>query len=118
MESLIHFKGADIEAGDGVVVYGLDMDIAKGDFVYIVGKVGTGKTSIIRTIMAENRLHNGEGTVCGYDLRKLRTRDIPYLRRLLGIVFQDFQLLMDRSVSDNLSFVLRSTGWKKISRPM
>ena len=113
MESLIHFKGADIEAGDGVVVYGLDMDIAKGDFVYIVGKVGTGKTSIIRTIMAENRLHNGEGTVCGYDLRKLRTRDIPYLRRLLGIVFQDFQLLMDRSVSDNLSFVLRSTGWKK-----
>ncbi len=113
MESLIHFKGADIEAGDGVVVYGLDMDIAKGDFVYIVGKVGTGKTSIIRTIMAENRLHSGEGTVCGYDLRKLRTRDIPYLRRLLGIVFQDFQLLMDRSVSDNLSFVLRSTGWKK-----
>jgi len=113
MESLIHFKGADIEAGDGVVVYGLDMDIAKGDFVYIVGKVGTGKTSIIRTIMAENRLHNGEVTVCGYDLRKLRTRDIPYLRRLLGIVFQDFQLLMDRSVSDNLSFVLRSTGWKK-----
>ena len=113
MESLIHFKGADIEAGDGVVVYGLDMDIAKGDFVYIVGKVGTGKTSIIRTIMADNRLHSGEGTVCGYDLRKLRTRDIPYLRRLLGIVFQDFQLLMDRSVSDNLSFVLRSTGWKK-----
>ena len=113
MESLIHFKGADIEAGDGIVVYGLDMDIAKGDFVYIVGKVGTGKTSIIRTVMAENRLHSGEGTVCGYDLRKLRTRDIPYLRRLLGIVFQDFQLLMDRSVSDNLSFVLRSTGWKK-----
>ena len=113
MDSLIHFSGADIEAGDHVVVYGLDMDIAKGDFVYIVGKVGTGKTSIIRTIMAENPLHSGEGRVCGFDLRHLRPREVPYLRRSLGVVFQDFQLLMDRNVSDTLSFVLRATGWKK-----
>ena len=74
MDSLIHFSGADIEAGDHVVVYGLDMDIAKGDFVYIVGKVGTGKTSIIRTIMAENPLHSGEGRVCGFDPKRQEKR--------------------------------------------
>ena len=113
MESLIHFSGADIEAGGNVVVYGLNMDVHPGELVYIVGKVGSGKTSIIRTIMAENRLKNGEGTICGFDLRKLRSRDIPMLRRRLGVVFQDFQLLMDRSVEANLEFVLRSTGWSR-----
>ena len=113
MESLIHFSEADIIAGESIVVYGLNMDIHPGELVYIVGKVGTGKTSIIRTIMAENRLKNGEGTVCGFNLSKLRTKDIPKLRRRLGVVFQDFQLLMDRSVDANLEFVLKSTGWKK-----
>ena len=113
MESLIHFSEADIEAGGNIVVYGLNMDVHPGELVYIVGKVGTGKTSIIRTIMAENRPKNGEGMVCGFDLLHLRSRDIPMLRRSLGVVFQDFQLLMDRSVEDNLEFVLRSTGWKK-----
>ena len=113
MESLIHFSEADIEAGGNIVVYGLNMDVYPGELVYIVGKVGTGKTSIIRTIMAENRLRSGEGQVCGFDLSRLRSRDIPRLRRRLGVVFQDFQLLMDRSVEANLEFVLRSTGWKK-----
>ena len=88
------------------------MAIHPGDFVYIVGKVGTGKTSIIRTMTAENRLLTGEGTVCGFNLRGIRTKDIPMLRRRLGVVFQDFQLLMDRSVEANLEFVLRATGWK------
>ena len=111
-QPLIRLSGADILGGDSVVIYGLDMEIQKGDFVYIVGKVGTGKTSIIRTMTAENRLLKGEGSVCGYDLRRLRTKDIPYLRRRLGVVFQDFQLLMDRSVESNLEFVLRATGWK------
>lgn len=111
-QTIISFQGADIFNGENAVVYGLDMQILAGELVYIVGKVGTGKTSIIRTITAENRLHKGEGSVCGYDLRCLKERDIPYLRRQLGIVFQDFQLLMDRSVQDNLAFVLRSTGWK------
>ena len=110
---VIQFQGADILGGDSVVIYGLDMEIRPGDFVYIVGKVGSGKTSIIRTLTAENRLLKGEGSVCGYDLRKIRPRDIPFLRRKLGVVFQDFQLLMDRSVEDNLAFVLRATGWKK-----
>jgi cell division transport system ATP-binding protein len=112
MEPIIRFSGADILNGENVVIYGLDMAIHPGDFVYIVGKVGTGKTSIIRTMTAENRLLTGEGTVCGFNLRGIRTKDIPMLRRRLGVVFQDFQLLMDRSVEANLEFVLRATGWK------
>lgn len=95
------------------MIYGLDMKVYPGDFIYIVGKVGTGKTSIIRTIIAENRLVNGSGTVCGYSLDRIREKDIPYLRRRLGVVFQDFQLLTDRSVEENLAFVLRATGWKE-----
>ena len=109
---IISFAGADILNGEATVIYGLDMDIYPGDFVYIVGKVGTGKTSIIRTMIAENSLHKGHGTVCGYDLVDIREKDIPYLRRKMGVVFQDFQLLMDRSVEDNLRFVLEATGWK------
>ena len=112
MEPIIQFSGADILGGDSVVIYGLDMAINPGDFVYIVGKVGSGKTSIIRTMTAENRLTQGEGSVCGFNLRDIRTKDIPMLRRRLGVVFQDFQLLMDRSVEANLEFVLRATGWK------
>jgi len=112
MESLIHFKDADILNGETVVLYNLNMDIRPGDFVYIVGKVGSGKTSIIRTITAENKLLKGEGEACGYNLRTLKKRDIPYLRRSLGVIFQDFQLLTDRSVEANLEFVLRATGWK------
>ena len=112
MEPLIRFSGADILNGESVVIYGLDMAVMPGDFVYIVGKVGTGKTSIIRTMTAENRLLSGEGSVCGFDLRNIRAKDIPMLRRRLGVVFQDFQLLMDRSVEANLEFVLRATGWK------
>ena len=115
MESLIHFKDADILNGETVVLYNLNMDIMPGDFVYIVGKVGSGKTSIIRTITAENKLLKGEGEACGYNLRTLKKRDIPYLRRSLGVIFQDFQLLTDRSVEANLEFVLRATGWKERS---
>lgn len=110
--AIISFSNADIINGEATVIYGLDMDVYPGDFVYIVGKVGTGKTSIIRTMIAENPLYKGKGTVCGYDLIGIREKDIPYLRRKLGVVFQDFQLLMDRSVEDNLLFVLRATGWK------
>ena len=112
MEPLIHFKGADILNGESVVIYGLDMDVMPGDLVYIVGKVGSGKTSIIRTVTAENRLLKGRGYACGYNLVGIKPRDIPFLRRKLGVVFQDFQLLTDRSVEDNLEFVLRATGWR------
>ena len=109
---IISFKDADIVNGETTVIYDLGMDIYPGDFVYIVGKVGTGKTSIIRTMIAENPLSKGFGEVCGYNLTSLKDKDIPYLRRKLGVVFQDFQLLMDRSVEENLRFVLKATGWK------
>ncbi len=111
-QPLVSFKGADILNGENTVVYGLDMEELPGDFVYIVGKVGSGKTSIIRTIIAENQLGKGSGTVCGFNLSGIREKEIPFLRRKIGVVFQDFQLLMDRSVEDNLGFVLRATGWK------
>ena len=111
-KSVISFSGADILNGENPVVYGLDMEVLPGQVVYIVGKVGTGKTSIIRTFTAENRLVKGKGEVCGYNLRTIREKDIPFLRRKLGVIFQDFQLLMDRTVYDNLAFVLNATGWK------
>ena len=109
---LARFEGADILGGENTVLYGLDLEIHPGDFVYIAGKVGSGKTSIIRTMIAETPLGGGHATVCGYDLGTIRKKDIPYLRRKIGIVFQDFQLLMDRTVWQNLEFVLGSTGWK------
>jgi len=109
---VISFKDAEIINGETPVLYGLNMDVFPGDRVYIIGKVGTGKTSIIRTITAENQLRKGRGVVCGFDLRSIRPKDIPYLRRRLGVVFQDFQLLMDRTVESNLEFVLRATGWE------
>jgi cell division transport system ATP-binding protein len=110
--AIISFQGTDILNGENIVIYGMDMEIEKGDFVYIVGKVGTGKTSIIRTMIAEHRPGKGSATVCGYDLSTIRPKEIPFLRRKLGVVFQDFQLLTDRTVEDNLSFVLKATGWK------
>ena len=112
MSPVISFKNADITNGDSIVVYGFNLEVAPADVVYIVGKVGTGKTSIIRTIIAENALRDGSGTVCGFDLQTIREKDVPMLRRKLGVVFQDFQLLMDRTVEQNLDFVLKATGWK------
>ena len=111
-EPVISFKEAVIVNGETPVIYGLDMDVYPGDFVYIVGKVGTGKTSIIRTLIAENPLEKGFGTVCGYNLATIKDKEIPFLRRKIGVVFQDFQLLMDRTVEENLEFVLKATGWK------
>ena len=110
---VISFRNANIINGESIVIYGLNMDIFPGDFVYIVGKVGTGKTSIIRTMIAENPLKEGDGTVCGYSLNGIKAKEIPFLRRKLGVVFQDFQLLMDRTVEKNLEFVLKATGWKR-----
>ncbi len=111
---LVRLKGADITGGEQVVVYGVDMAVARGEVVYLIGKVGSGKTSIIRALTAENPLKRGSGEVCGFRLDGIRQRDIPKLRRRLGVVFQDFQLLTDRTVEENLDFVLRSTGCKKV----
>ena len=109
---IISFRNADIAGGDSTVIYNFSMDIYPGDFVYIVGKVGTGKTSIIRTMIAESKLKKGSASVCGYSLAGIKDKEVPFLRRKMGVVFQDFQLLMDRSVEENLRFVLKATGWK------
>ena len=109
---LVQFRGADISNGEVVVVENLDLTIRPGEFVYLTGRVGSGKTSVIRTITGENPLLGGSGHVGPVDLTNLKNKQIPYLRRSLGIVFQDFQLLMDRSVEANLRFALQATGWK------
>lgn len=111
-QPVISLRNASILNGETVVIYDVNMDIMPGEKAYIVGKVGTGKTSIIRTFTAENRLEKGSGTVCGFQLEDIRRKDIPFLRRKLGVVFQDFQILMDRTVEANLLFVLKATGWK------
>ncbi len=108
---IIYFNHTDICNNGNPVILDLCMSINKGEFVYIIGKVGSGKTSIIRTIIGEIKANKGEARVGGFNLLKLKSRQIPYLRRKIGVVFQDFQLLMDRSVEENLRFVLRATGW-------
>ncbi|MDD2293029.1 MAG: ATP-binding cassette domain-containing protein [Bacteroidales bacterium] len=109
---LIKFDGVDISNEGMLIISSLSIEINEGEFVYLTGKVGSGKTSIIRTIIGENPVTNGSARVNNFDLLKLKRKQIPYLRREIGVVFQDFQLLMDRSVEDNLKFVLKSTGWK------
>ncbi len=109
---IIEFKNVDISNSDTLVIEKLSFEIYQGDFVYLTGKVGSGKTSIIRTIIAENPVTNGEARVGNFNLKGIKRKQIPYLRRSLGVVFQDFQLLMDRSVESNLEFVMKATGWK------
>jgi len=112
LDIIIDFQKADIYQLDHLVLTGVNVTINKGEFVYLIGKVGSGKTSLIKTINAELPLKNGEAIIAGYPLNKIRGKQIPYLRRKLGVVFQDFKLLPDRSVFHNLEFVLRATGWK------
>ncbi|MCK4664329.1 MAG: ATP-binding cassette domain-containing protein [Bacteroidales bacterium] len=113
LDTIIELKDTSIYQNENLILSDVNLKINKGEFVYLIGKVGSGKTSLIKTLYGELPLIEGQGTVTGYDLTKLKKRQIPYLRRKIGIVFQDFQLLIDRSVHDNLHFVLRATGWKK-----
>jgi cell division transport system ATP-binding protein len=112
LDIIIELKECLIWQQDHLVLSNVNLAVGKGEFMYLVGKVGSGKTSLIKTINAQIPLKEGTGIVAGYNLSKIKTRDIPFLRRKLGIVFQDFQLLTDRSVHDNLEFVLKATGWK------
>lgn len=98
-----------------MVLTDVDLEVAPGEFVYLIGRVGSGKSTLIKTLYAEVPLLTGEGHIAGFNLRKLRRRDIPYLRRRIGIVFQDYQLLTDRNVFMNLHYVLKATGWKRES---
>jgi cell division transport system ATP-binding protein len=111
-ETIIELKHADIFQGDNLILQDVNLTVNKGEFAYLVGKTGTGKSTLLKTLYGELPLTKGEGTVVGYNLRELDWKKIPYLRRNLGVVFQDFQLLTDRNVNDNLKFVLRATGWK------
>ncbi len=111
-ENIIELINADIIQRDHVVLTDINLEIKTGEFVYLIGKVGTGKSSLIKTLNAELPLEKGEGKVAGFNLAEIKTRDIPFLRRKLGVVFQDFRLLSDRNVYDNLTFVLKATDWK------
>lgn len=112
MNTLLKYTDVTIFQDERPVVHSLNVEINKGDFVYLLGKTGSGKSSFLKTIYADLPLLHGSATVCGFDLVHLKRRDIPALRRRLGIVFQDFQLLSDRSVYDNLKFVMKATGWR------
>ena len=112
LDIIIELKNCKIWQGDNLVLTDVNLSVGKSEFMYLVGRVGSGKSSLIKTLNAQIPLKDGTGIVAGYNLEKLKIREIPYLRRKLGIVFQDFQLLTDRSVQDNLEFVLRATGWK------
>jgi cell division transport system ATP-binding protein len=111
-EPIIEIRNANIFQGDNLVLQDVNLTVNKGEFVYLVGKTGTGKSSLLKTLYGELTLREGNATVAGYDLRQMTWKTVPYLRRTLGVVFQDFQLLTDRNVNENLKFVLRATGWK------
>jgi cell division transport system ATP-binding protein len=110
--ALVDLQNAKIYQRDSLILSEVNITVNKGEFVFLIGRTGTGKSSLLKTLYGELPLREGEGSVVGYDLKKMSWKTIPYLRRNLGVVFQDFQLLTDRNVQDNLIFTLRSTGWK------
>jgi cell division transport system ATP-binding protein len=111
-DSAISFENASIYQQGHLVLSDVQLSLNSGEFAYLVGKTGTGKSSLLRTMYCDLPLLKGKGSIAGYDLEKIKTKEVPFLRRKLGIVFQDFQLLTDRTVEDNLKFVMKATGWK------
>ena len=112
MAKVIEYRDVEILRQELSVLKNVNLSVEEGEFVYLIGKVGSGKSSLIKTMYAEIPIESGEAKVFDYDLAEIRRRDVPMLRRKIGVVFQDFQLLTDRSVADNLLFVLKATGWK------
>jgi cell division transport system ATP-binding protein len=111
-DNVLSYSHVNIYQGADLVLSDVNMELKPGEFVYLIGRTGTGKSSLLKTIYGEVPVKEGEATVCGYNLNRIKKSEVPYLRRKLGIVFQDFQLLNDRSVTANLEFVLRATGWE------
>ena len=111
-QSIVELKNVNIYQGDSLILSDINISVDKGEFVYLVGKTGTGKSSLLKTLYGDLTLKEGEASVVGYNLKELDWKKVPFLRRSLGVVFQDFQLLTDRNVNDNLKFGLRATGWK------
>ena len=111
-ETIIDIRNVNIYQGENLILQDVNLRVEKGEFVYLVGKTGTGKSSLLKTLYGELPLKQGSASVVGYDLKNMTWKTVPYLRRNLGVVFQDFQLLTDRNVNENLKFVLRATGWK------
>ena len=111
-ESILTLKDASIFQKENLVLSNINLTLNKGEFVYLIGKTGAGKSSFMKTLYADLPLQKGEGSIVGYDLNALKEKEIPFLRRKLGVVFQDFKLLTDRTIFDNLEFVLKATGWK------
>ncbi len=109
---IIEIRNANIYQGNSLILQDVNINIDRGEFVYLVGKTGTGKSSLLKTLYGELPMKEGSATVAGFDIKSLTWKTVPFLRRTIGIVFQDFQLLTDRNVHDNLEFVLQATGWK------
>lgn len=112
LDTILELNNAQVFQGDHLVLNNVNLQLSKGEFVYLIGETGSGKSSLLKTLYGDLPLQKGQGTIAGYDLAALKEKEIPFLRRELGIVFQDFQLLTDRSVKENLLFVLQATGWK------
>lgn len=110
--TVIKLNAVDVYQQKHLVLSNVNLQIDKGEFVFLIGQTGSGKSSLLKIIYGDLHIHSGEGNVAGFDLKKLAEKDVPYLRRKLGIVFQDFQLLTDRTIEHNLEFVMRATGWK------
>jgi len=110
-QPVLYLKDASIYQRENLILSDVTLSVEKGEFVYLIGKTGTGKSSFMKTLYGDLPLNKGEGSIVGYDLPNLKEGDIPFLRRKLGVVFQDFKLLIDRTVYDNLKFVLNATGW-------
>ena len=108
---VIQLRGVRIFQSENLVLNNVDLTLDRGEFAYLIGRTGSGKSSLMRTLYGDLPLKEGTGSVCGFDLLKLKRKQVPYLRRRIGIVFQDFQLLGDRTVQENLLFVMKATGW-------